>query len=133
LGSPWGLAKITAFGIDVIENRAKYREAFPFIMIQEIHGNVYGNAIQAKDAQITIQQISDAFQEARKLTEARTDISEDLKKEVNENLLILEEEVKNIEQDAGKIQKTWQWLKRNANWVVPSFTQIITEVVKSLY
>ena len=100
-------------------------------MIQEIHGNVYGNVVQAKDLQVTIQQISDAFKEARSLTEAKIDISPDLKKEVKETLLTLEEELKKKEPNAGKIQKSWQWLKRNANWVVPSLTQIIIEALKS--
>jgi len=102
-------------------------------MTQEIHGDVYGNVVQAKDSQVAIQQINDAFKEARSLTEAKTDISPDLKKEVKETLLALEEELKRKEPDAGKIQKSWQWLKRNANWVVPSLTQIIIEAVKSLY
>lgn len=133
--SRWLLAKITAFGIDVIENKEKFREQFSFlnIMIQNIRGNVYGDAVQAKDSQVTIQQISDAFQKARSITEAKTDISPDLKKEVKETLLSLEEELKKKESDAGKIQKSWQWLKRNADWVVPSLTQIIIEAVKSLY
>ena len=133
IGSLWEFAKITAFGIDVVEQKERYREQFPFIMVQQIHGNVYGNVVQAKDSHVTIQEISKAFQEASSLTEAKTDIPPDLKKEVKETLLTLEEEVKKKEPDAGKIQKFWQWLKRNANWVVPSLTSIITDVIKSLY
>jgi hypothetical protein len=132
MGSLWEIANITAFGIDVIENKEMYKQQFPFItvQVQEIHGDVHGNVIQAKDSQITIQQIDNVFQKACSMTESRADISPDLKKEILSNLASLGEEMKKKEPDAGKIQKTWNWLKRNANWVVPVLTQIVLEVVK---
>ena len=135
LGSLWAWARITAFGIDVIENKQMYKQQFPFItvQVQEIHGDVHGNVVQAKDSQVIIQQIDSAFQTARSMTESKTEISSELKKEIHENLLALQEEIKKKEPDAGKIQKCWNWLKRNANWVVPVLAQIVSEVVKSLY
>ena len=135
LGSLWACARITAFGIDVIENKKMYEQQFPFIavQVQEIHGNVHGNVVQAKDSQVIIQQIDSAFETARSMTESETEISSELKKEIQENLLALQEEIRKKEPDAGKIQKCWNWLKRNANWVVPVLAQIVSEVVKSLY
>jgi hypothetical protein len=133
MGSLWELARITAFGIDVIENKEMYKQQFPFIevQVQEIYGDVHGNVVQAKDSQVVIQQINGVFQKAYSLTESRADISPDLKKEILSNLTSLEEEMKKREPDAGKIQKTWNWLKRNANWVVPVLAQIVLEVVKT--
>ena len=135
LGSLWAWARITAFGIDVIENKQKYQQQFPFVtvQIQEIHGDVHGNVVQAKDSQVTIQQMDNAFQIAHDMTESKTEISQEEKKKVHENLASLQEELKKREPDAGEIQKCWNWLKRNANWVVPVLAQIVSEVVKSLY
>lgn len=135
MGSLWELATITAFGIDVIENKQTYKERFPFVtvQVQEIHGDIIGNVVQAKDSQVSIQQIDNAFQKARSLTESKSDISPELKKEIHDNLNFLEEEVMKKEPDAGKIQKVWNCLKKNAGWVVPVLAQIIAEVVKSLY
>jgi hypothetical protein len=132
MGSLWELASVTAFGIDVIENKETYKQQFPFItvQVQEIHGDVHGDVVQAKDSQVIIQQIDNVFQKAYSMTESRAGISSDLKKEILSNLASLEEEMKKKEPDAGKIQKTWNWLKRNANWVVPVLTQIVLEVVK---
>jgi hypothetical protein len=132
MGSLWELASITAFGIDVIENKETYKQQFPFVtvQVQEIYGNVHGNVVQAKDSHVTIHQIDNVFQKAYSMTESRAGISPDLKKEILSNLTSLEEEMKKREPDTGKIQKTWNWLKRNANWVVPVLTQIVLEVVK---
>lgn len=135
MGSLWAWARVTALGIDVIENKEMYKQRFPFItvQIQEIHGDVHGNVVQAEGSQVTIQQIDGAFQTARSMTESKTDISQEVKKEIQENLVALQEEIEKKEPDAGKIQRSWSWLKRNANWVVPVLAQIVSEVVKSLY
>ena len=133
MGALWQAAEIRAFGIDVIENKEKYSERFPFIQttIQEIHGNVYGPAIQAVGSNINYNQnVTTAFQQARKMTEAKADITASLKSEVEKYLNLLEEELKSKEPDAGKIQKFWKWLKRNANWVVPTLAKVVLEGVK---
>jgi hypothetical protein len=135
MGSLWELGRITAFGIDVIENKENYKQQFPFVtfQVQEIYGDVHGNVVQAKDSRITIQQVESVFQKAYSLTESKAGISPEMKKEILSNLASLEEEMKKEEPDAGKIQKTWNWLKRNANWVVPVLAQMVLEVVKLLY
>jgi dCTP deaminase len=89
--------------------------------------------IQAKDSQIVIQQINSVFQNARNITESKTEISPESKKETLSYLDSLQEEMKKKEPDAGKIQKTWNWLKRNASWVIPVLTPIVLEVTRSLY
>jgi len=127
----WNWAKIKAFGIDVIENKEKYKNRFPFINVQQIHGDVYGNVVQAGgDSHVTIVQIDEAFQRARDLTEAKADISEELKKNVEDNLTTLKEEIKKDELELGKIQKIWKWLKETASWVVPILKDIILKVME---
>ena len=130
-GVPWAFASITAFGIDVIEKKEKYKDQFPFIQIQIVEGPVHGPVVQAgAGSQVTITQIGEAFQRARDLTEAKTDISKDLKRGIQDNLTILEEEIKKDELESGKIKKIWGWLKENASWVIPILKDIILEGMK---
>jgi len=127
----WKSVKITAFGIDVIENKEKYKDQFPFMQVQIVQGNNYGNIAQAgADSQVTITQISETFQKARDLTKATTGISEDLIEEVNDKLTTLEQEINKNEPELGKVQKIWKWLKGNASWVVPILKDIIMEGMK---
>jgi len=96
----WFHARITAFGIDVVENKEKYGEQFPFIQtnIQEIHGDVSGTVIQAIKSPVSFnQQVTTTFQQARKIIETRTDVTLSLKEEVKKHLNLLEEELKSKE------------------------------------
>jgi hypothetical protein len=129
----WYSAQITVFGIDVLQNKDKYSEQFPFIQttIQQIYGDVYGTVAQAVESQVNFdQQVTSAFKQARDMTKAKEDIPPKLMEEIEKNLDLLEEELKSKEPDAGKIQKLWKWLKRNANWVVPTVTQVVLEGMK---
>jgi hypothetical protein len=122
----WYGARITAFGIDVVTNKEKYAQRFPFIQaIQEIHAPVYAPVIQAVESQVNFQQVTTAFQQARNMTEKKEDIPKALREEVKKQLNLLEEELNSKEPDVGKIQTSWKWLKRNANWVVPTLTQVV--------
>jgi len=128
MGPPKYMVKITDYGIDVIENKKRYVGQYPFLNlnIQEFHGPVYGQAVQIVESHdINIQQISGAFNEARKIISSLADMSEDLKKEALEHLDILEIEVKNKEPDIDTLTRSWRWLKRNARWVVPTLVTII--------
>ena len=54
----WYSVRITAFGIDVITDKEKFSDQFPFmnVPIQEIHGDVYGTVVQAVESQVSINQ-----------------------------------------------------------------------------
>jgi hypothetical protein len=133
MGTPWTLAKITAYGIDVVEDKERYKQQFPFIQttIQEIHGNVYGPVIQAVESQISFnQQVTDAFKQAHTIVDAKGDLSFEQKEEIKQHLRLLEEELGNEEPNAGKIQELWKWLKQNASWVVPTLTTVVLEGTK---
>lgn len=136
-GSLWHSAQITAFGMDVIENKEKFGEQFPFIRvtIQEIHArDIYGTVVQAVESQVSFaQQVTKVFQRARKITETKTDIKASLREKTKNHLNLLEEELKRKEPDAGKIQTLWKWLKRNANWAVPTLTEIVLEGIKRAF
>jgi len=133
LGTPWNFAQITAYGIDVVENKEKYKDEFPFIQttIQEIHGNVYGSVIQAVASEVSFsQQVTDVFKQAYKIVETKGDVPPEQKEEIKKNLKLLEEELQNKEPDAGKIQGLLRWLKQNASWVVPTIMQVILKGIE---
>ena len=133
IGYLWYSAEITAFGVDVIEDKERFGQRFPFIQttIQQIQGDVYGNVVQAVQSEVSFSgKVTSAFKSARTVTDTKKDLPGDLKKEINRHLDLLEEELKKKEPDVGKIQKAWKWLKRNANWLVPILTQIVLEGIK---
>jgi hypothetical protein len=133
MGTPWESAEITAYGIDVVEDKEKYKDKFPFIQttIQEIHGDVYAPVIQAVNSQVNFsQQITDAFKQAYNMVETKGELPPEEKEEIKKNLKLLEEELKNKEPDAGKIQGLLRWLKQNANWVVPTIIQVILKGIE---
>ena len=132
LGAPWFTAEITAFGTDVIENKDKYSQSFPFIQttIQEIHGDIYGTVVQAVDSKVDIkQQVTSAFQKAHEITD-KMDIESSIKEEIQKQLKLLEEELRKEEVDAGKVQRLWRWIKKNASWLVPTLADVVIESVK---
>jgi hypothetical protein len=63
----------------------------------------------------------------------KTEIPSDLKEKVNAELTSLEQELVKKEPDVGKIQKTWNWLKENASWVVPIISTTIIEGLKAIF
>jgi predicted ArsR family transcriptional regulator len=133
MGPPYWFAQITAFGVDVAEHKERFAAEFPFIQvtIQHIGGNVYGPAVQAVNSQVTFnQQVVDAFKRAYDIVEHKTDATIDQKVEIKKNLKALEEELETKEADAGKIQKAWKWIQRNANWLVPTLSQVVIEGTK---
>lgn len=133
MGTPWISATITAFGTDVIEQKSRYADEFPFIQtnIQQVFGDVSGQITQVAGARVNFTQtVTDSFKTAHDIVESRTDITHELREEIKENLKSLEEELKKKEADAGKVQKLWNWLKRNANWIVPTLVTVVLEGVK---
>ena len=129
-GSLWQAAEITAHGIDVLQHKDRYSREFPFVRttIQKIYGDVYGPVVQAVESQVNFsQQLATAFQQARSMTKTKEDIRSTLREEIEKHLNLLEEELRRKECDAGKIQRLWEWLKRNADWVVPTLAQVVSE------
>jgi len=128
-------AKITAFGIDVVEHKERFTSQFPFVQVtiqtQNIQGNAYGVVQAAGNAQVSFnQQITDAFQQAH-LEVEKANIPKEQKEEVKTNLKDLEQELqKGKEADTNAIKRAWAKLKQNANWLVPTLAQVVTEGLK---
>lgn len=72
-------------------------------------------------------QVINSFNEACRLVEATADITKSLKRKVIRKIGLLEEELRKKEPDAGRIQSIWRWLKKDADWVVPTLTQVVIE------
>lgn len=131
MGALWVVAEITAFGIDVIENKEKYKDAFPFIQVQIVGGDNIGTMVQSgAGSKITVNQINEAFQKAREINKAIRGLTEEEKKQVEDNLTTLEKEAHTEKPEQGKIHKSWEWLKRNAPWLVPILKDIVVEIMK---
>lgn len=130
----WHCAKITAYGIDVIENKDAFKSQFPFInnTTIQVQGNNYGAIIQANNhSTVTFyQQISDAFKQAYERIETEQGLAPELKAQIKIKTKMLEEELNKAEPDAGLIQQSWKWIKQNANWLVPTLTQVVTEGIR---
>jgi hypothetical protein len=107
---------------------------FPIqVVIQHIQGSIQGNVIQEGVSQVSFNQwATDAFKRAYLQVENKADVSLKLRENVKKKLEILEEELKSNRPDAGKIQKYWNWLRRNASWVIPVITEVVIEGMKAL-
>lgn len=95
---------------------------------QEIHGDIHGNVTQVVGEQINFnQQVTNVFKNAYNMVEKKEDISSEQKGEIIKNLKVLQEDLQSKKLDAGKIQKSMEWLKQNANWLVPTIIQVVME------
>jgi len=120
----WLWAKITAFGVDTLENSGGQLLQPAQPATEEAH------EAADEDTNISlIQRLADAFQRAHDLTEAKGGLSEEMEKTVFETLNLLEKELTRKEPDAGEIQRTWKWLMKNADWVEPILRQVVLESV----
>lgn len=128
---PWIRAKIKALGIDVIEKPADYKQDFPFINVH-VQGSTYGDIVIANNNSTVNfkKQMLDDFREAYEMIQEKADVTSEQKTEIIERAKLLEEELRKTEIDAGKIQHSWKWLKRNADWLVPTLTQVIRDGIK---
>jgi hypothetical protein len=132
-GHNWSTVIITAKSIDVIENKQNFSDEYPFIKttIMQIQGDVNAPIIQATDSQVNFsQQVNDAFKQAYRIVENKIDVQSEQKEDIKKNLKVLEEELQNKEADLGKVQKAWTWIERNANWLVPTLTQVISDGIQ---
>jgi hypothetical protein len=131
-GSQWIFAKITADGIDVIENKERYADKFSFTQatISILPKEELEN-IQATQPEVSFtQQITEAFNSAYDQVHAST-VSSSEKKKIEKQLSILEKDLQKAKKiDLASIQKNWDWVKKNANWVCPIVAPVVLEGIK---
>ena len=129
ISSQWTFAKITADGIDVIENKERYVDKFPFAQAStsQIHENVF----QTVRSQVSFaQQVTDAFKQAYDQVRA-TKLSTADKEKIEKQLKALEKELQKTKKaDLGTIQKNWEGLKKKASWLSPAIAQVVLEGIK---
>jgi hypothetical protein len=125
ISSQWTFAKITTEGIDVMENKERYVDKFPFAQtsknqIHEVaHEKVSFN-----------QQLTDVFNQAYDQVRA-TKLSPSDKEKIEKQLKALEKELQKTKKaDLGAIQKSWEGLKKKASWLSPAIAQVILEEMK---
>jgi len=121
------IANITHQGIDLIENNEEFNTKFPLITITNIN-NSKGVVLGSNNVQIDIKDsinIKDSFNELYK----QIDITNDDANEIKENIKQIEIELNKKEVNSSTIKNSVSWLKRNANWTIPTITQIITSVM----
>ena len=125
ISSQWTFAKITADGIDVIENKERYVDKFPFAQAStsQIHEGVHEKVIFT-------QQVTDAFKQAYDQVRA-TKLSTADKEKIEKQLKALEKELQKTKKaDLGTIQKNWEELKKKASWLSPAIAQVVLEGIK---
>jgi hypothetical protein len=129
VSSQWTFAKITADGIDVIENKERYADKFPFTQAStsQIHENVF----QTVRSQVSFtQQVTDAFKQAYDQVRV-TKLSTSDKEKIEKQLKALEKELQKTKKaDLGAIQKNWEELKKKASWLSPAIAQVVLEGIK---
>lgn len=134
-GGNWEIVVITGKGIDVYEHKVDFVSQYPFIKIavQKIDGTVYGGAVQGIDSQIDLnQKITDSFRMAYDLVEIERNIADEQKTEIRRSLGELEEEIKSKKPDRDKVRRLWDWIKENANWVIPTLREIIEDILEAM-
>lgn len=113
-------AKITSHGMDLVEDNATFNSVFPINITHTTVQNSPGTVINSHNVSINIQ---DSF---NKIYEQIPIKNPDNSDEVKEKIEELEKELEKDEINKSKIQKSYDWLKRNASWTIPSIVQIMT-------
>jgi hypothetical protein len=133
IGSRWTFAKITGDGIDVIENKERYAEKYPFTQAVTSHilDDGQEKVLQKMQPQVSLsQQVTDAFKQASDQV-LGAKISNGDKGKIQKQLRDLEKELlKTKKADLGAIQEDWEWLKKNANWLSPSLASVMLEGIR---
>lgn len=134
IGSQWTFAKITEDGINVIENKERYADKYPFVRAStsQIQEEDHKTAFQTVLSEGSFSQhLIDAFRNARDQVRATTLSNRDREK-IEKQLKALEKELlKNKKADLGAIQKEWEGLRKNASWLSPAIAQAVLEGIKN--
>ncbi|MDO5836099.1 MAG: hypothetical protein Q4P17_06285 [Methanobacterium sp.] len=119
------VVEIRSRGINLVENPKKFDSLFPLVNITQIY-NSKGVVVGSSHIKLNIDEsvnIKDSFNEI--YNELRNQKNSD---EIIEKIKAIEHELNNDTINKSKIKNSMDWLKRNANWTIPSIVQIITSV-----
>lgn len=122
LGQRYYIVRITADGIDVVEDDEKLNRLFPFIN-QTIIYNSPGTVINSNNVSISIKEsFNPIYQE---INERNPKNKSEIKSKVDE----LKQELEKDEINKSKVQECSKWLKKNAKWTIPMITQIFIAIM----
>jgi hypothetical protein len=127
----WTFAKITEDGVRVMENKERYAEKFPFTQVKTSLAPEAGKESAAEIAPdlSPTEQVADSFNQAyNQIRDAN--ISDNERKKLEKELNNLEKELRKERIDLGSIQKQWEWLRKNANWLCPVVAPLVLEEIK---
>lgn len=122
LGQRYYIVKITIDGIDVVEDNEKLNRFFPIIN-QTIVSNSPGTVINSNNVSINIQESFNLIYQ--EINERNPKNKSEIKSKIDE----LKKELEKDEINKSKVQKCSEWLKRNANWTIPTISQIILATI----
>jgi len=130
LGALWGFARITSYGIDVVEQKEKYQDQFPFIIqIQNIQGSVYGNVVQADNSEVYLtQQVLNEISMLRELV-VQSDIIDSFRPVLNLHFDTIEDELKKNKLDKAIIRQSISVIKKYDSNSVPLILDRIAKII----
>jgi hypothetical protein len=129
----WQAAKISGKGIDVVENKPRFIGEFPFIQeaVREDKDDKTNESIETDQCEVNLyQEVSIAFEQAYEEVRKGDSLPEK-KLEINANLKALENELRKQKPNKNKINAIYEWLKENANFVIPTVTESVTKLLNS--
>jgi hypothetical protein len=85
------------------------------------------------NANLRTGQIVNSFHQAQTQLAAKDDLSEEKKSEIRQQLNALEEELKKETIDRDKFLGIWDWIKGNADWLVPTLKTTVAEGLKRCF
>lgn len=113
-------AKITSRGIDLVEDNNRLNSIFPINITHNTVQNSPGTVINSSNVSINIHE---SFNKIYEQINDKTPENPEKVKEIIENI---EKELEREEINKSKLQKSFDWLKNNANWSIPSLIKIVT-------
>ena len=130
----WTFAKITADGIDVVENKELYPDKFSFAQtsINQITSEDKDETFKKSQTKFSFnEKVADTFKQASdQVLNANLSIGE--KAKIEKQLKALEKELlKTKKADLGTIQKEWEGLKKNAGWLSPTLALVVLEAIRA--
>lgn len=118
-------AKISNKGINLVENDEEFTKLFPPVSITQ-YNIKNSSGFSAGDFNIVNINIQDSFNQIYEQIDHENPSN---KEEIKAVIHDLEKELQKEFINKSKINKNYNWLKRNANWTIPTITQIIIAAV----
>ena len=128
----WTFAKITAEGIEVIENKERYANKFLFAQSSsQIHEEDREKVFRTVETRVSLSdQVADVFKQASDQV-LSSKLSSGEKRKIEKQLKSLEKELlKSKKADLKTIQKEWERLKKTAGWLSPTVAPVMLEGIR---